>query len=326
MKQPGPSKELIPGRLLVVTQKGHLGKLGLVLKVESKSKGGFSVSVLVLCDPNAPKVEDGLPQKWYTMLGLANKGQVSIDSSTDHTVLALEPVDLWLTVSAVTLKIDAEKVLGDWNKRQIPRFKNDPPWAACEHAVQELRRVSQSEDLQLRPLVVGPNGDCNVNDFQPVFQYEKLTRKKENLNHLLSNASLSMFPEYQSRLKVLAEMKYVDRHNTEMILAGILNPLDSAEISALLSGLVFQQRRSPNNESEDKLEERLSPALKKALKEMTSLAKFLVEVQRRNDVTQDEAQDYENSLNFELAEVIYHWARGKPFAEIMEMTEVQEGI
>lgn len=33
-----------------------------------------------------------------------------------------------------------------------------------------------------------------------------------------------------------------------------------------------------------------------------------------------------DKLNFGLVEVVYEWARNKPFAEIMELTDIKEGI
>lgn len=33
-----------------------------------------------------------------------------------------------------------------------------------------------------------------------------------------------------------------------------------------------------------------------------------------------------DELNFGLIEVVYEWARNKPFAEIMELTDIKEGI
>ena len=37
-------------------------------------------------------------------------------------------------------------------------------------------------------------------------------------------------------------------------------------------------------------------------------------------------QDYVDQFNFGLVEVVYEWARGKPFGEIVALTDVQEGV
>ena len=34
-------------------------------------------------------------------------------------------------------------------------------------------------------------------------------------------------------------------------------------------------------------------------------------------------QDYVDQFNFGLVEVVYEWARGKPFGEIVSLTDVQ---
>ena len=40
----------------------------------------------------------------------------------------------------------------------------------------------------------------------------------------------------------------------------------------------------------------------------------------------DSEQDYVDQFNFGLVEVVYEWARGKPFGEIVALTDVQEGV
>ena len=37
----------------------------------------------------------------------------------------------------------------------------------------------------------------------------------------------------------------------------------------------------------------------------------------------DSEQDYVDQFNFGLVEVVYEWARGKPFGEIVGLTDVQ---
>lgn len=63
-----------------------------------------------------------------------------------HAVVSLRARSIW-DVSRTQLKIQADKIQADWDNRQIPRFRDNPPGPSCSSAVQELCRVSQSSDL-----------------------------------------------------------------------------------------------------------------------------------------------------------------------------------
>lgn len=95
-----------------------------------------------------------------------------------------------------------------------------------------------------------------------VFKVKYLERKKENLKYLLSYQSMSLYADYQNRLDVLRELKYVDNKNsvqmkgnvacemsnhelliTELVLRNALNDLQPAEIAALLSCFVYQGKK-----------------------------------------------------------------------------------
>jgi len=65
MKQMGPSKEVIPGKVVLLTKPEQVNKLGVVLKVEQSRKFGLIYKILVLCDEDdAPKSEPA-PDKWF---------------------------------------------------------------------------------------------------------------------------------------------------------------------------------------------------------------------------------------------------------------------
>lgn len=68
MKQMGPSKEVIPGKVVLVTKPEHVGRLGIVLKVETSRQYGLIYKILILCEEDeAPKSENA-PDKWLDCL------------------------------------------------------------------------------------------------------------------------------------------------------------------------------------------------------------------------------------------------------------------
>lgn len=100
-------------------------------------------------------------------------------------------------------------------------------------------------------------------EFAPVFDRKQLEAKQAELRFKMSNQSLTLYPEYQYKLEVLKRLNYVDDQHavtlkgrvacemgsnelmiTELVLCNTFNDLDPAEISALLSSLVFQGKTS----------------------------------------------------------------------------------
>lgn len=96
-------------------------------------------------------------------------------------------------------------------------------------------------------------------EFAPVFDRKQLEAKQAELKFKMSNQSLTLYPEYQYKLEVLKRLNYIDDQHavtlkgrvacemgsnelmiTELVLCNTFNDLDPAEISALLSSLVFQ--------------------------------------------------------------------------------------
>nr|CAD7426744.1 unnamed protein product [Timema monikensis] len=172
--------------------------------------------------------------------------------------------------------------------------------------------------------------------FEEVFRSKQLEEKREYLKMMQSDKSLSLYPEYMNRVNVLQALKYVDRNNavqlkgkvacdignhelmiTDLVYHNILMDIQPAEIAALLSCLVFQQRTN--------IKPKLIDSLKKGTEIVTSIAREIMEQEKIHGLQQDSSGEFEK-LNFGLTEVVYEWAQGKPFAQIMELTDVQEGI
>ena len=87
-----------------------------------------------------------------------------------------------------------------------------------------------------------------------------------------------------------------------------------SEIAALLSCLVFQQRNCSPPE--------LTKPLETGVEAIKKCALVIGQTQRACGMKASE-QDYVDQFNFGLVEVVYEWARGKPFGEIVGLTDVQ---
>lgn len=121
---------------MLVTQKGHVNKLALIL---SKKTAGFRV--LVLCDSQNDPEQLERNDLWWQMLGLAREKLFAPSGSPGHTVLTVTASDIF-EISAKSVKLDPKLVEADWDKRQQDRFKFDPPGQTCAQAVHELLKLT----------------------------------------------------------------------------------------------------------------------------------------------------------------------------------------
>ena len=178
------------------------------------------------------------------------------------------------------------------------------------------------------------------NWYKEVERRETLREKVNTLQHLLSNESLQLFPDFLQRKAVLRKLGYVDENETvcvkgrvacevntceelivtEMVFEGTLNDLEPEEIAAVLSALVFQEKSS-----DEPLDAELPERLVKCCNEMKRIATNLGRLQKEQGLDIDPGEYCDRALKFGLVHVVYEWALGVPFKNICELTDVQEG-
>ncbi|XP_044161836.1 helicase SKI2W [Bufo gargarizans] len=282
----------------------------------------------------------------------------------DCKLLKLRPSEI-LMITIKTLRVHADKVLNDVTRSQTPRFRNDPPGPAVSGVTQELSRLADLppgaltplcpvNDLQLKELEVVeavtrikrlegalrdfscPNSPRFTSQYLRLEQRSQVMDELDRLRFLTSDQSLSLLPEYQQRINVLRTLHYIDdggavqlkgrvacevsSHEllvTELVLDGALSSLNPEEIAALLSCLVFQHKTQ--------CEPRLTDTLKEGVKKVQELAERLALTQRECGL-KESVEDFVAQYKFGLTEVVYEWARGMPFSEIMTLTDIQEGL
>jgi len=157
---------------------------------------------------------------------------------------------------------------------------------------------------------------------------------------MLSNESLSLFPDFLQRKAVLKELGYINQHETvavkgrvacevntcdeliatEMVFEGILNDLTPPEIVAALSALVFQDKSG-----EEELDIELPESLRACCTQMKTIALNLGRLQKDQGLEIDPLEYSDSALRFGLVHVVFEWALGVPFSQICELTLVQEG-
>jgi antiviral helicase SKI2 len=202
---------------------------------------------------------------------------------------------------------------------------------ACNHLYHLLSAVRQYHCHKENDL---------VKRFATIERRETLRAAVKKLRHLLSHESLQLFPDFMQRKSVLHSLGYIDENDTvcikgrvacevntceelivtELVFGGLLNNLSPAELAAVLSALVFQEKTN-----EDELSSDLPQNILDTCELMKEIATKLGATQKSHGLNIDPNEYCDNSLKFGLVHVVYEWAMGVPFSNICELTTVQEG-
>uniref|UniRef100_A0A674BII8 SKI2 subunit of superkiller complex n=1 Tax=Salmo trutta TaxID=8032 RepID=A0A674BII8_SALTR len=354
-------KALSVGRVVVVNNKQHFNALGVILQVSSDSVNR-TFTALIICEKGNEEGRGDSPN-CSAFPHLYNTALFTPEGPCSHTVQKLKLQDI-SAITVKTLKVIPDRIIDNYNKRQQLRFRLDPPGQAISTATQELLRLVEANpggvmtldpvnDFQLKSVDVVEGTmrlrvlQDSLKDFScihsPTFS-EQFLRVQERMSvqeeldkllFLISDQSLSLLPEYHQRIKVLQSLQYVDSSGavqlkgrvacqisshelllTELLFENALSPLAPEESAALLSCLVFQQKTQ--------VEPHITNTLKEGIERVLAVAQRIGELQRDCGITQT-AEEFVGQFKFGLTEVVYCWARGMPFAEIAQLTDVQEG-
>jgi len=142
-------------------------------------------------------------------------------------------------------------------------------------------------------------------------------------------------PEFQVRTRVLRRLRYLGEEDqlklkgkaacamstselviTELVFDNFFKDLPVEEIVAILSCMVFQQRRCA--------EPQFTPGLLAAKEQFLKLAHNIVEAEVAEGLIANDAE-WDSQFKFGLVEVVHRWALGEEFSQIMQYTDVDEG-
>ncbi|OQR98841.1 DEAD/DEAH box RNA helicase [Achlya hypogyna] len=346
---------LCVGRVVVVTTAGLVDQLAIVLQVDKTA--ARTATVLALCPATfvppvtkkAPSAMDFFKPKAAATTGLAagatgallgkhyavlDVPESCIDKLTKHKAAAsvrqlVDATDAGVLSRAVELLVDLEA--------QLPLFLD--PRTDLKMLELESADLYSQVSHQYTLMAASP---CFASPFlMPVLaQYAKIDRLRlymATMTAALSNHSLSLFPDFQQRLRVLTRLGYIATDNTvqvkgrvacevntceelvltEIIFENVLAELEPEEIVAVLSALIFQEKtqNAPT----------LTPRLLHAQTTVQAIATSLGLIQLECHLEIDPAEYAKSILNFGLMEVVYEWSRGMPFKSICELTDVPEG-
>lgn len=154
-----------------------------------------------------------------------------------------------------------------------------------------------------------------------IHDHKRLSSQIDMLKMTISDQNLELLPDYHQRIEVLRQLNYIDDQGTvqlkgrvaceinsadellltELVLDNVFSDFEPAEVVAILSCFVFQERNAS--------EPRLTPKLTKGKEVVLTYARKIAQLQVDCGLAIS-VEDYANNLKFGLVEVVYEWARG----------------
>ncbi|KAG8904178.1 hypothetical protein FRB99_002126 [Tulasnella sp. 403] len=324
------SKLLVPGRVVILRDLKFGCKAALIVKLDptpsERVGNGRAYYMLVSVDQATKErsmdlVGQRLPPRWPLSPQL-----LLLDDIVDMVGLESRRISV---MQAAAVRI--QDVCRDWIRQGlIPELD----WAKMKKLeFQEClrERNAMAQRLNGRVCTSCPNFESH---YDIVHERQLLAQRIQKLRHAVSDQNLELLPEYQQRMAVLEDLRYIDENQTVLLKGRVACEINSAnelvltelildnafalyepeEVVALLSGFIFQEKTE------------IDPVLPTKLIEgrdhILAIAERVGRVQDGHGVP---APDFQSSLKFGLIEAVYEWAKGMPFEQIMHLTDVPEG-
>ncbi|KAM0953407.1 putative RNA helicase [Dioscorea sansibarensis] len=327
------------------------------LNKQGKVSGNFPQGYLLV-----PKGKRGMDEEYFTPVN-SRKGSGIVNiklpyygsaSGVNYEVIGIEAKD-FLSICNCKIKIDQVRLLEDpsdvaYSKtvQQLLEQKAEgskfPPVldAVKDLKLKEVVLVEKYRKYNsiLQRMSENKCHGCMKLKEHTALQMEQRKHMEEvnALKFQMSDEALQQMPDFQGRIDVLKEIHCIDSDLvvqikgrvacemnsgeelicTECLFDNQLDDLEPEEAVALMSAFVFQQKNTS--------EPSLTPKLAHAKMRLYGTAIRLGELQARLKVAVDPEEYAKENLKFGLVEVVYEWAKGTPFAEICELTDVPEGL
>ncbi|KAF4953677.1 hypothetical protein FSARC_12338 [Fusarium sarcochroum] len=337
---------------LVVFNWDGIRSIGILLADGISNKGTSEDPTLHICAIKSLRdrrdATDQLPfvPSFRKYLHELPKSKKRVQTKTLHVPLSdVECLTRWVTKGIVPeifqggdgyhqAKDRLQELCGSWDDRweelDLSRIKQLQLQEIVEKRVELVKTISNS-----------PAEKCSnfLKHFAMCHDEWLIKEHISQLKQSLSDQNLQLLPDYEQRVQVLKELGFIDEatriqlkgkvaceiHSgdelvlTELILDNVLADYEPAEIAALLSAFVFQEKTD--------MEPSLTGNLERGKETIVAISEKVNDVQTRLQVIQsaDDSNDFVSRPRFGLMEVVYEWARGMSFKNITGLTDVLEG-
>ena len=271
--------------------------------------------------------------------GMKSRGKKHSDDVNSDKVNTRVSSEEQAIEAAIKWLIDAEKEEFDSG---LPIMDlRDCVKRGSDELIEFRERCIVTQDLTIQMRSLSSHRHPTIGKYFSLLDRKRTLKERlDSLQHLLSNESLRLFPDFLQRKSVLRTLGYIDESETvcvkgrvacevntceelivtEMVFEGVLNELEPVEIVAALSALVYQQKGDDNE-----FDMEIPGTLLACCKQMKKIALNLGQLQKEHGLEVDPADYCEQSLSFGLVHVVYEWAIGLRFVDICSLTSAQEG-
>ena len=185
------------------------------------------------------------------------------------------------------------------------------------------------------------NSQCNTCEYKEDHTkfYEKLEPLKKKLLEVTENLDtekLKHSKEFNNRIRLLQELKYVSKDltletkgkaarelsttccvmMTETLLTGILDGLSIREKIAFMSGFAFSKN---DLDREDPM---ISKSFSVAINNFSNMLEKLIGLELSHEF---EEHKYNRRCTFQISEAMLLWMNGESFIEVLKKTDMEEG-
>ncbi|KAI6031397.1 ATP-dependent RNA helicase [Pisolithus microcarpus] len=349
VKHPSNQSILNSGRVVILRdQHFYPFSIAVLLKPDLRDRSTEKkFFVLAVVDKGSKSrkfdAEEDVPPRWCP-----NALSLVVENATYR--LESVPISSISLVTNKTIKVDASKIIESHRK---PPMLEAVTLLQCvvqewlhSGVIQEvqwgrMRLLDFQEALRERDEILRSikRASCilceNFEDHYLILHGTKVLAKSiADLKAEISEQNLELIPDYEQRIAVLKELNFIDENSTvqlkgrvaceinsaneliltELILENTLGNYEPAEVVALLSCFIFQEKTD--------VEPLIPPKLSEGLEAITAIAERVLRVQEHYQVP---VEEFKSGLKVGLVEVVYEWAKGMPFDQIMALTDVPEG-
>lgn len=346
----GRTTLLRTGRLTVFRDENNVMKIGFIVRSDTNSN-----SLLILTFDTDSSFEDDtvkfmmpwLPLRSYLSKYFSKLKQVK------HLKVVLVPYTKINFIGRYALRVNIQGIIKNDKElvaeaiKQIEtlitfkdKWEEVGFYQSTQLTLHELLEKKGQIIPKLQELESFANCDHFKEHYYELYNQDHLKKEISSLQQLISDENLELLPDYEQRLCVLEELGFIDHnHNvvlkgrvacevnsgweliiTELVLDNFLGDFDPEEIVALLSCFVYEGR---TNEEEDPC---ITPRLERGKSKILEITGKLMKVFSDNQVTlTSEEEEFMERKRFALVNVVYEWARGMSFKEIMQLSVEAEG-
>jgi len=346
---------LCPGRVLIINNEKYHRTVAVILKTSTKIQNNIIMSSkedkkLIHCLIIHEDISEEDQMKKIYNPRFNGKLQITEINNVKSSIQALTYIDIELITSTI-LKIDQDSIINHNETvissvqqeliRTAKSFNDSDEIEECSWKKlkdMEFQEYHKKKSMLLKKIKSLKCNNCPDFDdhYNIISEKKKIEYKINELFKNLSENNLQLLPDYNQRVEVLKYLRYIDDNLTvqlkgkiaceistadellltELVLDNFFAEFDLAESAALLSCFIFQEK-SQN-------EPALTSNLEKGIARIKDMALNLADIQRSFNIDIS-TQDYVASVNIGLVEVVYEWAKGVPFKQITELTDVLEG-